>query len=342
MLGSDSLDDVTAVGRCSARAAIAGNPSDGYGGAVVSLPVSSVEAVVEVAPCDRFEINHSPTLDDTFNDFDDLCERVDRYGYGDARQLVLAALRSLRRHSGAQLSPMRLNVRSTIPRSVGLAGSSAIVIATIRAVVAQHPDSVWALRVDADPSLLAAIALDAETGELDITAGLQDRVVQSFGTTMLMNFSQLESIPDSGLKQGAYEALPRPSGIVFVAADDAAASPSGDTHRSLRDDFDSGVGDTQRLMVEIAAQAHAAATALRRGDIAALGSAMDTTLDLRQSMMVLDPRHLAMAEIARSRGGHANWSGSGGAITVLAPNEAVASITRSALRDELGCSIVDI
>lgn len=342
MFGSESLDDVTAVGRCPARAALAGNPSDGYGGAVVSIPVSSVEATVEVTPCNRFEINHSPTLDDTFNDLDDLCERVDRFGYGDARQLVVATLRSLRRHVDAQISPMRLRVRSTIPRSVGLAGSSAIVIATIRAIVAQHADSAWARRLDADPSLVAAIALDAEARELNITAGLQDRVVQSYETPVLMDFAQHAPIVGTELHQGTYEALPRPGGIVFVAAVDAAASPSGVTHRSLREDFDSGAGDTQRLMGEIAAQAHAAATALQRGDVAALGAAMDSTLDLRQSMMVLDPRHLAMAEIARSRGGHANWSGSGGAITVLAPNEAVASIARSALSDELGCSIIDV
>lgn len=301
-----------------------------------------MEATVEVTPCDRFEINHSPTVDDTFNDLDGLCDRVDRYGYGDARQLVMATLRSLRRHVDAQISPMRLSVRSTIPRSVGLAGSSAIVIATIRAIVAQHADATWAHRLDDDPSLLASVALDAEERELDITAGLQDRVVQSYGTPVFMDFSRLEQITGTELQRGSYEALPWPGGIVFVAAVEAAASPSDATHRSLRDDFDSGVGGTRRLMGEIATQAQAAAAALQRGDIAALGAAMDSTLDLRQSMMVLDPRHLAMAEVARSRGGHANWSGSGGAVTVLAPNEAVASITRSALLDELGCSIIDV
>jgi glucuronokinase len=355
---SDSSIDDAVQGTCSARAALAGNPSDGYGGAVVSIPVSSVRATVDARPCDRFEIDHSPTPDDTFTDLDELCDRVDRFGFGDARQLVVATLRGLRRHLDAHVDPVRLTVRTTIPRSVGLAGSSAIVIATIRALVARHPDATWSRRLRDDPALLAAVALDAEVGELGITAGLQDRVVQAYDAPVLMDFSTLTPVtplthPDASatvpaprtdgvLMRGTYDELPWQTGILFVATAESSAAPSGVTHRSLRDDYDADVGGIRRVMEEIACQARTAATAIRRGDIEALGSAMDTTLDLRQSMMVLDPRHLAMAEIARSHGGHANWSGSGGAITVLAPNEAVAALTRAALVDELGCSIVDV
>lgn len=339
---AESTDRAAVVGRCTARAALAGNPSDGYGGAVVSVPVSSVLATVESVRCDRFEIDHSPTRDDTFTDLDEVCERVDRYGYGDARQLVLATMRSLRRHVDARIDPVRISVHSTIPRSVGLAGSSAIVIATIRALAKQHEDEAWAQALHDDPALAAAIALDAEVGELGINAGLQDRVVQAFDTPIFMDFASTEPLSDTGLVRGSYRPLPQPAGIIFVATVEATAAPSGATHRSLRADFDDDVGGVRRLMGEIASQAGAAATAMQRGDIDALGAAMDSTLDLRQSMMVLDPRHLAMAEIARSRGGHANWSGSGGAVTVLTPNETVASITQSALIDELGCSIIEL
>jgi mevalonate kinase len=342
MQGSEPIGDAPVVGRCSARAALAGNPSDGYGGAVVSVPVASVAAHVEAAPSDRFEIDPSPTADDTFSDLDELCERVDRYGYGDTRQLLVATLRSLRRHVDAKIDPVRLTVSTTIPRSVGLAGSSAIVIAAMRALTSRHADSDWSQALRSDPALMAAVALDAETTELGITAGLQDRVVQSHDTPMLMEFDSVRPIGTGSLLSGTYSVLPRPPGIVFVAAIDAAASPSGVAHRSLRDDFDADVGGVRRLMGEIAEHARSAAAAIERGDVETLGSDMDSTLELRQQMMVLDPRHLAMAEAARSHGAHANWSGSGGAVTVLAPNEAVAAITRSALVDELGCTIVDV
>ncbi|BAN02612.1 mevalonate kinase family protein [Ilumatobacter coccineus] len=342
MQGSEPIGDAPVVGRCSARAALAGNPSDGYGGAVVSVPVASVAAHVEAAPSDRFEIDPSPTADDTFSDLDELCERVDRYGYGGTRQLLVATLRSLRRHVDAKIDPVRLTVSTTIPRSVGLAGSSAIVIAAMRALTSRHADSDWSQALRSDPALMAAVALDAETTELGITAGLQDRAVQSHDTPMLMEFDSVRPIGTGSLLSGTYSVLPRPPGIVLVAAIDATASPSGVAHRSLRDDFDADVGGVRRLMGEIAEHARSAAAAIERGDVETLGSDMDSTLELRQQMMVLDPRHLAMAEAARSHGAHANWSGSGGAVTVLAPNEAVAAITRSALVDELGCTIVDV
>lgn len=342
MQGSEPVGDAPVVGRCSARAALAGNPSDGYGGAVVSIPVGSVWAAVEAAPSDRFEIDHSPTPDDTFPDLDELCERVDRYGYGDTRQLLVATLRSLRRHLDAAIEPVRLTVSSTIPRSVGLAGSSAIIIAAMRALADRHADAEWARALRSDPGLMAAVALDAEAAELGIAAGLQDRVVQSYDAPVLMDFGTIEPIGSGTLERGTYSTLPRPPGIVFVASIDAAASPSGVTHRSLRDDFDADVGGTRRLMREIAEHARSAAAAIERGDAETLGADMDSTLELRQQMMVLDPRHLAMAEAARSHGAHANWSGSGGAVTVLAPNEAVAAITRSALVDELNCTIIDV
>ena len=329
------------IGTCSARAAIAGNPSDGYGGAVVAIPLTAVSAVVEVERADRFEIQHAPSADDTFATFDELVEQVDTVGYGDARQLVLATLRSLHRHLGADIPPVRISTSTTIPRSVGLAGSSAIVIATMRALITTFPSAEWATTLRHDHPLQAAVALDAETRELGIAAGLQDRVVQCFGEAMLMDFSQTTSLAP-GLTAGAYRPLPRVPGVVFVATRPATAEPSGVAHGSLRDDFEAGRGDVRRTMIEIADHAHAAARAIERQDVAALGAAMDATLDARQSMMVLDPRHLAMADAVRSRGGHANWSGSGGSITVAAPNAAVADDARNALVDELGCTVIEV
>lgn len=338
-IGLDRSGDAT-VGTCAARAALAGNPSDGYRGAVVAIPVPTVAATVRYRRRDRFEIAHGPTPDDTFTDLDQLVDRVERFGYGDARALIVATLRALRRHVGARIEPGRLDAASTIPRSVGLAGSSAIVIATIRAVVTAHSTSTWAMRLAADPALTAAIALDAERRELGIAAGLQDRVVQAFDRPMFMDFESVTSLGE-GLESGVYRPLPQPPGVVFVAVLHVAAEPSTIVHSSLRDDFEAGRGGTRRLMAEIADQARSAADAIERGDLDALGAAMDGTLELRRSLMVLDPRHLAMSEAAQSLGCHVNWSGSGGAVTVLAPNDTVATSARRALRDDLGCEVIE-
>lgn len=332
-------DATAAVGHCPARAALAGNPSDGFGGAVVAVPVTTVGATVQVEVAERFEILPSPTSDDTFETLDDLVDRVDRFGYGDARQLVTATLRALHRHLGASIAPLRVEATTTVPRSVGLAGSSALVIATIRAVATAHPGAAWAQRLEAAPDLVAAIALDVETSELGIRAGLQDRLVQAYEQPLMMDFSAVREIAP-GLTGGRVEVLPTPPGIMFVATRPAAAEPSGVTHGSLRTDFDDDRGRTRSILRELAERAHDAARAVERGDATSLGEAMDATLDLRRSLLVLDPRHLEMAEVARSRGCHANWTGSGGSITVLAPNDSVATTACCDLRD-LGCDILD-
>ena len=60
--------------------------------------------------------------------------------------------------------------RTSIPRGVGLGGSSAIVIAVLRALCALHGTEL-------DPARMAELALAIETEDLAIAAGPQDRVV---------------------------------------------------------------------------------------------------------------------------------------------------------------------
>src|SRR5207248_8262986 len=62
---------------------------------------------------------------------------------------------------------------SDIPRQVGLAGSSAIIVATLRCLMDFYEVPI---PLEVQPSL----ALSVETEELGITAGLQDRVVQVY------------------------------------------------------------------------------------------------------------------------------------------------------------------
>ena len=310
----------------TARAALAGNPSDGYGGFVVAVPVRSCAATVTATPADRFVI--APTGDDTFGDLEALVDHVDQHGYSGSRQLVLATIRALVRHHGADLTPTRIELSTTIPRSVGLSGSSAIVIATLRALIDLHPHTDWAQHLATDPDALARLALGVETNELSINAGLQDRLVQAHGRPVAMDFTTGTTRPVDTSN------LP-----LFVAYRPAAAAPSGDIHRSLHDRYFDNEGTTRELVHAIAEAGRAAATAIDADDRAALGAAMDATLDLRAELLPLDAGLLAAAHAVRAAGGHANWSGSGGAITVLAGN---ATDLRTLLRTEHGCELLDV
>ena len=67
-----------------------------------------------------------------------------------------------------------LEYDTTIPRQVGLAGSSAIVTATLKCLMEFFNLGVKDIPKELQPKFI----LDVEKEELKINAGLQDRVVQ--------------------------------------------------------------------------------------------------------------------------------------------------------------------
>jgi glucuronokinase len=332
--GADPADAI--IERCPARAALAGNPSDGYGGAVVSIPVPCRSATVTITPAGAFEICHSPTPDDTFDSWDAVDRHVDRFGFTASRELVLASLRRFARHTSTTPPVCAITVDSTIPRSVGLAGSSAIVIATLRALFR------LAALDPVGPDELASLALAVEVDELGYAAGLQDRVVQVYDQPVLMRFGPHDERLVNGLLAGTYHPLSRPlPGTVFVAYRADEAEPSQAVHGDLRHRFERGEAAVLAGMADLAAVATDAADAITAGDADRLGRACDATFDIRRSMMDLRLGHVAMVDAARRAGAHANFAGSGGAVIVLAPDGTVADRARDALH-RIGCEILPI
>src|SRR5207244_4841394 len=118
--------------------------------------------------------------------------------------------------------PVRMRCATTIPERVGLAGSSGIVVAALRALAS-------ASGVQLTPGQLATAALEAETEELGIAAGPQDRVVQAHGGLVAMDFD-----PRHG-PAGAVESLdPALLPPLFVAWQRRPAASSGVFRAELR------------------------------------------------------------------------------------------------------------
>jgi len=271
-----------ASGRAAARVALAGNPSDGYGGRTlaVCVPRWTAEAVVEQGPPERGR----PAL-------------------------VAAAVGRFAPLTGCDCGPVTIELRSSIPREVGLGGSSAIVIATLRAL-AQHAG------LELDPMELAAAALAAEVEDLGIAAGPQDRIVQSLGGLVAMDFST-----------GRHERLEARLLPPLFVAHRTAGEHSGVVHGSLRDRWDAGDRTVRAGMRELAGLAAAARDALAGGDAAAFGACMDASFDARARMIELDQRDVRLVEIARAHGAPVNYAGSGGAVVgVLTPDSDVAAL----------------
>ncbi|MEL6893340.1 MAG: hypothetical protein AAFP84_17240 [Actinomycetota bacterium] len=328
----DSRAAVRAV--VPARAALAGNPSDGFGGAVVAVPVPVFAATVEVA----LDVGSTagstigavnPTAGETSSDASGLRHLVDvTVEYLVQRQAMPAEL----------AERATIAVHTTIPRSVGLAGSSAIVLGVIDALRAADTDARWTTDLT-DPTVRSFAALEVETQGLGIAAGLQDRLVQSHGRPALMDFgADAPRVPGSdGALRARTTPLPAPPGQWLLAHRTTASAPSGVVHGPLAQRAD-------RIAAEMAALGSAAldaARAIERGSIAELGEAMDRTFALRAELLDLAPPHVEMVQAARAVGAHANYTGSGGAVIVLCRDSRVLRAATAALSVLEDCVVTD-
>lgn len=260
-----------------ARAALAGNPSDLYRGAVLAVPVRAFTAAVEFSPGPETVVE----------------------GEAGAAFLVRAALR---RAAGAGAGPTgRVRWRTDIPRAVGLAGSSALVVATLRASNGGQPD----------PLALAVLAQQVENDDLGIVAGLQDRVVQAYDRPVLVDLAGAEP---------AVTVLDPPAPVrLLVAWSPAAAAGSGKYHRALARRLDR---DRPRHMEALALHARAAADALAAGDEQALADAMAASARTRNRAAPLGPAHQELAGAVEGAGLRPNSAGSGGSVVAVLPDGA--------------------
>jgi glucuronokinase len=327
--------DVT-EGQAFARAGVLGNPSDGFFGKTLSIVVKNyrARATLEASRALRIQANGEGSM--TLPSLESLVASIQREGYRGGSPLVQAAIKVFADHcreSGRSLPDRSFTLRwgTSIPRQVGLAGSSAIVTATFRALMAFF-------EIDIPKPGLANLILAAEQDELGIAAGLQDRVVQVYEGLVYMDFSR-EIMEERG--HGAYEPMdPRLLPRLFVAHRPTAAEGSGRIHGRLRERWERGEANVRDTMTRIAALAEAGRAALLARDQRTFFSFMDENFDLRRSIMPVSDEDLAMVETVRELGAPAKLTGSGGAIVGGLENEAMGSGVRRRLQ-ELGAVVFE-
>ena len=294
-----------ASGRAFARAALAGNPSDGYGGATLAVVIPNFGAEVWI------ETGGEP-------------------GVTPPSPLIAGAIERFARDHGVA-ADVAASWRTTVPREVGLAGSSAIVIATLLALCELQD-------VQLEPARMAAFALAIETEVLGIAAGLQDRVAQAFGGLTYMDFEP-GHFDTHG--HGHYESLDtKLLPPLYVAYREDARGHSGGIHGPLRERFEAGDPDVVEAMAQLANHARDARDALTDGDSERFGRCIDASFDVRRRIVELDARHVAMVARARSLGASANYTGSGGAIVGACRDEHHRDAVIAALRADGAAAIV--
>jgi len=312
------------------RSALVGNPSDGFGGATIAFALDELEAIVQAEPALRVELI---TADERL-EFVNPAELVDTAaagGYpdgGPTALLMAATKRFMDRNPELSDGGVRLELlSSSIPPGAGLAGSSAIVIGALRALGGLFGEPI-------PDRVLPRFALECENEELGISAGLQDRVVQTYGGLVFMDFDPTN--PDGGRWEALDPAL-LPS--LFVTWLPDAGTDSGAIHRAAHERFASGDPEVVATMGAIGRLAEQALTPLTLRDSAGLGVLLDENFDLRRRIYDLDPRHVELIETARRLGSPANYTGSGGAIVGMFRDEGHLAELRDAF-EGLGCELL--
>jgi glucuronokinase len=300
-----------------ARAGLLGNPSDMYGGKVISFLLRDFSASVHLWESPQLTFRLHPQHDRTeFGDLDDLVNSVTRHGYYGMQRVLLATCRrfvAYCQERGLRLRRANFTIEyeSDIPRQSGLGGSSAMIIAMLRALLRFYRLPVRAL----PPAELAELALSVETKELGIAAGLQDRVVQAYGGLTYMDFSSGHGVYarlDSAL-------LPR-FGLAWVSDRQMGSQESGQVHTPVRFRWEQGDPVVRRAIRGIARCADEGREALEQGDAKKLARLIDRNFELRRAMFGdtgAERHNLRLVELARAAGFSAKLPGSGGAALIL-------------------------
>jgi len=293
-----------------ARAGLVGNPSDGYFGKTISIIVRNFRAKVGLYESPELEIIPSFKDRSRFSSVRDLVDDVAQQGYYGGVRLLKATVKKFVEYcdgQGIELPERNftLRYRSTIPRQVGLAGSSAIVTATLRCLMDFYDVSI---SKPVQPGLI----LSVENDELNISAGLQDRVIQVYEGAVYMDFDR-DIIESQGY--GEYEPLDTSLlPPLFIAYRTDIGEGSEVFHNDVRERWNQGDQKVRRALEGCAECARKARELLVAGRPLEIGPMLDENFALRRSIYNLDPTNVLMVETAQRFGCGCKFAGSGGTV----------------------------
>ena len=305
--------------RAYARAGMIGNPSDGYFGKTISFVIREFSARVTLTPSDSLELLPNEHEIPKYASLAALRAKIKADGYYDAERLFKAALVRFAQYcekNGIELHDRNfsLSYESDVPRRVGMAGSSALITATMRCLLEFY-------EVEIPKPLLADLIWRVENEELGIGAGLQDRVIQVYEGAVFMDFDRatMESQGYGNYSPVDLDKLPN----LYVAFRTSLAEGSEVFHNNIRERWENGdqqVIDAMKQFGDFAQQAYGHMMAAEPEKV---GPLMDANFDLRRTLFQLSAGDIEMVEMARSVGAHAKFSGSGGAIVGTVEDDAM-------------------
>jgi len=312
-----------------ARAGLAGNPSDGYFGKTISFIIRNFRARVTLYETPELEILPNRRDQLRYRSLAALAADVKRHGYYGGLRLLKATLRRFYAYcvqNNIELPKRNVTLyyETNIPSRVGLAGSSAIVTACLRALMAFY-------EVEIPKTILPTLILGVETDELRIPAGLQDRVIQVYEGLVYMDFGR-EIMERQGY--GYYEPLdPALLPPLYVAYRTDAAEGTEVFHSDIRERFERGEPAVVDAMKYWAALTDEVKGCLLSKQLHKIGKLLDRNFDKRREIYQISKANIRMVEAAREAGASANFTGSGGAIVGTYEDESMYQRLRERLSE---------
>jgi galactokinase/mevalonate kinase-like predicted kinase len=291
------------VASAPGRAGILGNPTDGYGGSVLSCSLEQ-RARVALHPSDGLEVaigEETVRLRGT----PDFQLKKDRF------DVARAVLRFFRLYD----LPLRIEVSTTIPIQAGLAGSTAILTAMVTAL--RH----WLEQPPWEKHYLAEIVRAIELNYLEIQCGYQDQYMSVFGGLNYMDFRGKEHYRHlRGESYGTIENLdayvPR---LPLLIAHTGRRRVSGQVLRPVRERWEEGDREVVEGYRRIAELARQGKRALLEGNWNLLARLMNENHRIQQRLGASGEENDRFIELALAEGAlAAKLAGAGGGGTILA------------------------
>ncbi len=304
---------------CHARAGLIGNPSDGYFGRTISIIVRNFCARIELVPSAEVHIVPSPRDICKFDSLEKLVRNARLFGYHGGVRLLKAAAKVFFEYCQEHGIPLEdkgftIHYMSNVPERVGMAGSSAIVTACMKALMRHYA-------VEIPRPILPNLVLSVERDELNIPAGLQDRVIQCYEGCVFMDFDRALMAKQG---HGNYESIdPKLLPPLYVAYDPNLGEGTEVFHNDIKSRWLRGEPEVVEAMQTWAGLAKEARDLIVAGRGREIAPLVNANFDLRRKLYQIAPGNIAMVESARSVGASAKFTGSGGAIVGTYEDEAM-------------------
>jgi glucuronokinase len=311
------------------RAAVIGNPSDGYFGKTIAFVFSNFVARVQLYQTPELEIKPQRLDVTSYPNMQALVEDINFAGYYGGMRLLKGMIKVFFEYcqtNNIQLASKNFTIRydSNIPLRLGLAGSSAILSSFLKAMCLFY-------EVYINPATFANLVLSVENNELGISAGLQDRVAQAYEKPVFMDFDK-KTMEKQGY--GNYEVLNTTNFPNFYIAYRKNLSEGTETvHNNLKARFNIGEKKVLQAMKRWAQITEEFKVALNNKDNATMHNLINENFDLRRALIPISKGNIEMVEMARSAGASAKFTGSGGAIIGTYQDEIMFSKLKGTLNE---------